>query len=209
MTDKIEDLEKELAKLRALVAKEKEADDNSDAVAALKKSLNALDKKYKEALKEKKAAEKAAREVEIAALKKEGKELEALQKEMESTQAELELLREENVALKRDQVLDSVLNGREFKSERSRRLARKDIVDQLVKNEDGSWSSKDGKSIEDYASEYFEDEENRTLFLKAKVNTGASTGKEKGEMVSSDKVSSIFDIPQEQLIKQVKRKLNR
>jgi hypothetical protein len=190
--------------------KTKEGDDD-EKVTALKESLNALDKKYKEALKMNKAAEKKARDAEIAALKREGKELEALQKVKEDLEAELASMRDENTSLKRDQVLDAAMVGQEFKSERSRKIARKDIIENLVKGDDGSWSSKDGKSIEDYAASYFEDDENRSLFLKAKTNSGAGTDVNKlpGNGQDTNKSNSIFDLPQDQLIKRVKKTLGR
>lgn len=258
MTKSVKDMEAELAKLRALVAKEegkddsndddvnddededdlddtddiddkagskpkdedkskKDDDDNDDdskgAVAKLKESLDNLDKKYKDALRLQKAAEKKAREAEIAALKKDGKELEALQKQIEDMEAELANTRDENVALKRDSVLDSTLTGFQFKSERSRKLARKDLIDAFVKGEDGSWISKDGeKSIEDYTAEYFEDDENRNLFLKTKTNSGTGTmvtDKSNQAPDSTQKSTSLFDMPQDQFMKSVRRKLGR
>lgn len=183
-------------------------DKTNDTVAALKNSLNALDKKYKEALKEKKAIEKAQRDSEIAALKKEGKELEAIQKERDDMEAELAVLREENISMKRDNVLDSALSGMEFKSKRSRDMARRDIVDNLVKNDDGSWSAKDGKSIDDYTASYFEDEDNRSLFLKAKTNSGTGVDtKDANKNITKETPKSVFDIPQSKFMQDVRRKL--
>lgn len=175
-------------------------------VAALKASLDKLDKKLKEEAKARVAAEKKLKETEIARLREEGKEAEALKAQMEQVEAELAVLREENVTLKRDNVLDGVLSSVEFRNDRSRAMARREIVENLTQGEDGSWMSKDGKAINDYVSAYVEDENNSFLF-KQKTNRGSQSQPGSQPNPGNETPKSILDIPQDQYMKQIEKKL--
>lgn len=175
-------------------------------VAALKASLDKLDKKLKEEAKARVAAEKKLKETEIARLREEGKEAEALKAQMEQVEAELAVLREENVTLKRDNVLDGVLSSVEFRNDRSRAMARREIVENLTQGEDGSWMSKDGNAINDYVSAYVEDESNSFLF-KQKTNRGSQSQPGSQPNPGNEKPKSILDIPQDQYMKQIEKKL--
>jgi hypothetical protein len=62
----------------------------------------------------------------------------------------------------------------EFRNERSRQLAQRDIVEQLVQNENGAWVHKTGSSIQEFIDSYSKSEDNSFLF-RVKANSGAGT----------------------------------
>jgi len=219
MPKTIEELEAELAALQAKLNNEEneeeeneeeeneEEDDseNDTKIAALKKSLNALDKKYKALERDKVKADKAAREAEIAALEKDGKALEAAKKRAEDLEAEIEQTRAENTKLKRDQVLDSELVSVPFRNSKMRTLARRELLDDLVQDEDGEWTTKSGSTIAQAVIAYVEDEDNAALF-KTKINSGADTDSP-GKAPLKDEPKSILDIPQAEMLKRVQKQL--
>ncbi|QGH74597.1 hypothetical protein KNU84_gp107 [Bacteriophage DSS3_VP1] len=175
-------------------------------VAALKESLNKLDKKLKEEAKARAAAEKKLKDAEIERLRSEGKEAEALKAQMEQLEAELAVFRDENTALKRDRVLDDALSGVEFRNDRSRAMARREIVENLTQDENGSWVSKDGSSIDDYVTAYTELEDNSFLF-KQKTNRGSQSQPGSTPNTGDETPKSILDVPQDQFMKQIEKKL--
>lgn len=185
---------------------EEELTEEAKKVAKLKASLDNLDKKLKAEAKARAEAEKKLKDAEIAKLIGEGKEKEALQAQMEQAQAELAELREENVSLKRDSVLDKALAGVEFRNDRSRAMARREIVENLTQGEDGSWMSKEGNSIDDYVAAYAQSEDNSFLF-KQKTNRGSQTQPGSTPTTGTETPTSILDIPQDQFMKQMEKKL--
>jgi len=171
-----------------------------------KEKMDALDKKLKDTQAELKDTKKREREAEIEAMKSAGKDKEALEAQISDMNSELETLRGENVSLRRDNAVDASLSTAEFRNDRARASARRDIVDSLIQDDSGRWVSRDGKDIESTVSSYLEDEENRFLF-KPKQNTGSSTTSMTSTSVPQDKPKSIFDVPQDQMIAQTRKKL--
>lgn len=137
----------------------------------LNKSFEERDKAVKEAARVK----EEMRKKEIEALEAAGKTEEALKAKLADMEAELESLRSTNTALTRNQRLEAALNsidGRAFRNARSRDLAFREIVDQLVQKEDGSWVHRTGITIEDYVKVFASDSEYEFLF-KPLENRGA------------------------------------
>ena len=140
------------------------------------------------------------RDAETERLKAEGKltevhNLEKTQWENERT----ELAKARDAALAR---LDSLeLKGtieeaiasvnKEFKSERARKTAVREITDLLAKNDKGEWLSHDGKRPQDIAKAYLDDAENSYL-IKAPVNSGSGQpNNPSGQPTVNKKVSSM------------------
>jgi len=143
-----------------------------DRLAQMKANMNRMAKERDEALKKAAELEKAQKEAKMKQLEEEGKLKELAEMKNAELEAKLRVYEEENVKLKRDQVLTSKLATLEFKNERSRDMAYRDIVDQLIQDDSGRWAHKSGMSIEDFVESYSKDENNSFLF-RAKSNSGA------------------------------------
>ena len=88
-------------------------------------------------------------------------------------------LQKENTTLRRDQVVDHAIGSLEFRNERSREMARREIIGNLEKDETGNWKSRDGFNIDEYVNTFSKNEDNAFLF-KPKTNTGSGQTDNKG-----------------------------
>ena len=182
--------EKEKARIQAGI---------DEALKPIKEKLDAAYKIRDDALAEKEAIAKERREAEVARLREEGKFKEAHEIELAEERKKREALERENITLKRDNTLTSQLSSLDFRNERSSEMAYRDIVEQLVQNEQGVWVHRSGVSIADFVKTFASDEDNSFLF-KTKVNSGGGSGKPlpKGNTKSDE---SIFNLSQEEVIK--------
>lgn len=172
-----------------------------------KRKMDALDKKLKETQAELKKAKEKERKAEIAAMKEAGKDKEAFEAQISDLKTELDDLRNENVSLKRDSQVDAAISSIEFRSEKAKTNARREIIDSLTQDEDGNWVSKGGKTIRDFVDSYTKDEENSYLF-KAKINKGSGTPSVPSDNTPPKEApKSVFDIPQDQFINQVRKRM--
>jgi len=146
----------------------------NDRLAKMKANMDRMAKERDEALKKAAEVEKQQKEAQIKRLEEEGKMQEALEMKLAEAQAKLAVYEEENTKLNRDNVVNSQLGALEFRNERSRQMAYRDIVEQLVQNEDGVWVHKSGTNIQDFIASYSKNEDNSFLF-RVKANTGAGT----------------------------------
>jgi len=150
-----------------------------ERLAKMKANMDRMASERDEALKLKVELESKQKEDTIARMKEEGKLQEALEMELAEAKAKLDVYAKETTQLKRDGVLNDALAGMEFRNDKSRDMARREIVDQLVQNEEGAWVHSTGSNIRDYVEAYAKSEDNSFLF-RVKSNTGAGTGNPAG-----------------------------
>jgi len=150
-----------------------------ERLAKMKANMDRMASERDEALKLKVELESKQKEETIARMKEEGKLQEALEMELAEARAKLDVYAKETTQLKRDGVLNDALSGMEFRNDKSRDMARREIVDQLVQNEEGQWVHSTGSNIRDYLEAYSKSEDNSFLF-RVKSNTGAGTGNPAG-----------------------------
>lgn len=169
-----------------------------ERLAKMKANMDRMVSERDEALKLKAEMEATAKEATIARMKEEGKVQEALEMELAEARAKLDVYATETTKLKRDGVLNDALAGMEFRSEKSRDMARREIVDQLVQNEEGAWVHSTGSNIRDYVEAYAKSEDNSFLF-RVKSNSGAGTGNPAGAP-STDVSKSIGDMSTQEIL---------
>ena len=169
-----------------------------ERLAKMKANMDRMVSERDEALKLKAEMEATAKEATIARMKEEGKVQEALEMELAEARAKLDVYATETTKLKRDGVLNDALAGMEFRSEKSRDMARREIVDQLVQNEEGAWVHSTGSNIRDYVEAYAKSEDNSFLF-RVKSNTGAGTGNPAGAP-STDTTKAIGDLSTQEIL---------
>jgi hypothetical protein len=169
-----------------------------ERLAKMKANMDRMASERDEALKLKAEMESSAKEATIARMKEEGKLQEALEMELAEAKAKLEVFAKETTQLKRDGVLNDALAGMEFRNDKSRDMARREIVDQLVQNEEGVWLHSTGSNIRDYVEAYAKSEDNSFLF-RVKSNTGAGTGNPAGAP-STDSAKAIGDMSTQEIL---------
>lgn len=145
-----------------------------DRLKQMKDNMDRMVRERDEALKKAAEVEQAQKAAEIERLEAEGKLKEALEMKLAEANAKLKVFEEENTKLNRDNVVNTQLATLEFRNERSRQLAQRDIVEQLVQNENGAWVHKSGSSIQEFIDSYSKNEDNSFLF-RVKANSGAGT----------------------------------
>ena len=150
----------------------------ADAIADIKGKLDKAYAARDEALRKVAELEEAERERERERLKAEGKHKEAYESEVAELKARLEAANGKNTELTRDLELRNALAGYQFRNDNARAMAHRDIVGQLVRDENGLWKHKNGTSIEDSVKAYLDSEDNAFL-LKQKQNSGSGSGSPK------------------------------
>ena len=169
-----------------------------ERLAKMKANMDRMASERDEALKLKVELEAKQKEETIARMKEEGKLQEALEMELAEAKAKLDVYAKETTQLKRDGVLNDALAGMEFRNDKSRDMARREIVDQLVQNEEGAWVHSTGSNIRDYVEAYSKSEDNSFLF-RVKSNTGAGTGNPAGAP-STDVSKSISEMSTQEIL---------
>jgi hypothetical protein len=185
-----------------VAAEPKPADDVESIVAErlaqMKENMNRMSKERDEALKLKAEMEQAKKDADISRMKEEGKLQEALELEVADLKAKLGVYEVETTKLRRDGVLNDALAGMEFRNDKSRDMARREIVDQLVQDESGAWKHNSGSNINDYVAAYAQSEDNSFLF-RVKSNTGAGSGSPAGAP-STDVSKAIGDMSTQEIL---------
>jgi hypothetical protein len=170
----------------------------NERLAKMKANMDRMSKERDEALKKATEAEKLRKEEEVKRLRDAGKIQEALEMELAELKAQLSVTQEDNIKLKRDNVLSSYLSGLDFRNDRSREMAYRDIVEQLVRNEEGEWTHKDGSSIASFVDTYSKNEENSFLF-KVKSNSGGGQT-DKQTAADTSKQKSLKEMTTQELL---------
>jgi len=169
-----------------------------ERLAKMKSNMDRMAGERDEALKKAVEIEQAQKQAHIQRLEEEGKMQEALEMKLAESQARLKVFEEENIKLNRDSVVNSVLGSLDFRNERSRQMAYRDIVEQLVQNDDGIWAHKTGTNIQDFIKAYSKNEDNSFLF-RVKANTGAGTSTSSGTP-SMEQKRSIGEMTTEEVL---------
>ena len=169
-----------------------------ERLAKMKSNMDRMASERDEALRKAVEIEQKQKQDQIQRLEEEGKLQEALEMKLAEAQARLKVFEEENIKLNRDSVVNSALGGLDFRNERSRQMAYRDIVEQLVQNDDGLWVHKTGTNIQDFIKTYSKNEDNSFLF-RVKANTGAGTANNSGAP-SMDQKKSIGEMTTEEVL---------
>lgn len=146
----------------------------ANRLAKMKSNVDRMAKERDEALKKAAEIEQQQKQETMKRLEEEGKLQELSEMKIADLEAKLKVYEEENTKLNRDSVVNSLLSSLDFRNDRSRQLAYRDIVEQLVQNENGSWVHKSGTTIQDFIASYSDNEDNSFLF-RVKANSGAGT----------------------------------
>lgn len=169
-----------------------------ERLTKMKSNMDRMAKERDEALKKAAEIEQQQKQEQIQRLEEEGKLQEALEMKLAEANAKLKVYEEENTKLNRDNVVNAALGGLDFRNERSRQMAYRDVVEQLVQNENGTWVHKSGTTIQDFILAYSKNEDNSFLF-RVKANSGAGTTTAAGMSNVTEK-KSLSQMSQEEVL---------
>src|SRR6056300_1365798 len=170
----------------------------NERLSKMKANMDRMAKERDEALKKAAEVEKQQKEAQIKRLEEEGKMQEALEMKLAEAQAKLAVYEEENTKLNRDNVVNSQLGALDFRNDRSRQMAYRDIVEQLVQDEQGSWVHQSGTTIQDFIKAYSTSEDNSFLF-RVKTNSGSGADKPAGT-ANTDGQKSISQMTTQEIL---------
>ena len=119
----------------------------NERLSKMKANMDRMASERDEALKIKNQMEADAKSAKIKQLEEEGKLQELAEMKIADLEAKLKVFEAENVKLNRDNVVNTKLGALDFRNDRSRDMARKDIVDQLVQSEEGAWVPPSGVGL--------------------------------------------------------------
>lgn len=172
----------------------------------LKDIKSKLDKAYgsrDEALAKVKEFEKKEREAELKRLQEEGKHKEAYEMQLAEERAARTAAEKRNVELTRDIDVRSALTSQPFRSDNAMEMAYREIVGQLVQNEQGVWVHKTGLSIRDYVKAFADNESNSFLF-KVKASSGSGSSGVSTTNNTSEK-KSLFAMSQDEVLEMARK----
>ncbi len=172
---------------------------------ALRDIKSKLDKAYSardEAMTKVKEFEKEKRDAELKRLQEEGKFKEAYEMQVNELSAKLTSAEKRNIELTRDIDVRNSLSSHPFRNENAVEMAYREIVGQLVQNEQGVWVHKTGMSIKDFVKSFADADDNSFLF-KPKTSSGSGSSGTKPSDTSGGK-KSIFQMSQDEVLKLAK-----
>ena len=145
--------------------------------------------------------EKKEREAEVKRLKEEGKEREAYELQLAEQRARADALEKQNTELTRDVAVRGLLANLNFRNDKAVEMAYKEVIGNLVRDENNNWVHRTGIPIREYVKMFADSDDNAFLF-KAKVSTGGGgSGPKKEGDTSSGDTGSLFKKSQDEVIK--------
>lgn len=171
-----------------------------EELSPIKKNLDAAFKQRDEALQKLAEAERKEKEARLKLLEDEGKHKEAAEIRLNEAQAKIRDLEKLNTELSRDVAVRDALKSYQFRNDRASDMAFKEIVGNLVQNEQGVWIHRSGISVRDYCEAFSKSDEQSFLF-KTKTNSGAGTTTGATGATQDTKPKSLFAMSQEEVLK--------
>jgi len=146
----------------------------AEELAGIKEKLNNAYSARDEAVKKAVAFEEEKKEHEIKRLEDDGKHKEAADLKLAELTARLGERDRQITELTRDNVVRDALKGMDFRNDTAADFAYKDVVSQLIQDENGLWVHRTGASVKDYIDSFRKDEDKEFLF-KPRQSSGAGT----------------------------------
>lgn len=172
----------------------------AEAIADIKSKLDGAYKSRDEALQKVAEFEREKNEAIKAQLLAEGKHKELSELQLAEKDAKIKDLEKANTELARNNEVRSYLAGLEFRNEKASDLAFREITNELVKNEQGIWTHKSGKSIAEFVKAFATDESQSFLF-KPKANNGGGSPAHTGGKPGEGKPASLFNLSTAEILK--------
>lgn len=171
----------------------------AEAVADIKPKLDKAYEARDAALQKVAEFEREKNEAIKAQLLAEGKHKELSELQLAEKDAKIKDLEKVNTELARNNEVRSQLAGLDFRNEKAMNLAFREITNELVRNDQGVWVHKSGKSIDEFVKEFAKDDSQSFLF-KPKTNNGGG-GTQHSRTAPGEKPASLFSLSQAEILK--------
>lgn len=171
----------------------------AEAIADIKVKLDGAYKSRDDALEKVATFEREKNEAIKAQLLAEGKHKELSELQLAEKDAKIKDLEKTNTELARNNEVRTYLAGLEFRNERASDLAFREITNELVKNEQGVWTHKSGKSIQEFVKAFAIDPTQDFLFKPKTNNGGGGTQHTSGN--TGEKPTSLFKLSTPEILK--------
>ena len=171
----------------------------AEALKDIKDKLNKAYEARDTAIKEKAELERREKEANLKRMEEEGKHKEVLEARLAEANAKNEVLEKRITELTRDSEVREALTSLPFRNDKAAKVAYREIVQDLIQDENGGWRHKTGVSIKDYVAAFAKDEDQAFLF-KTKTSNG-SGGSGAADTSTDKKTGSLFSMSQEDVLK--------
>jgi hypothetical protein len=172
----------------------------AEAIGNMKENLDKAYKGRDDALRKVAEMDQVRKEAELKRLQDEGKHKEALELQLAEERAKREALETRTIELTRDLELRNALQAYTFRNDSASDMAYREIVTQLVRNEQGVWLHKSGIPLRDFVKQ-FTDNESNSFLLKPKASNGSGSTSVGTTNTSSTEKKSLFSMSQEDVMK--------
>jgi hypothetical protein len=143
----------------------------SEELAQIKEKLNNAYSQRDEAVRKAVTFEEEKKAQEIKQLEDDGKHKEAADIKLTELTARLAERDKQITELTRDNVVKSALKSLDFRNDTAGEFAYRDVVSQLIQDENGQWVHRTGASVKDFIESFRKDEDKEFLF-KPKQSSG-------------------------------------
>jgi hypothetical protein len=181
----------------------------NEELKAIKKSLDNAYSERDAAANKLAELELKEQEREAQRLKDDGKHKEAFELELKLEQeatakerARVAALEKRNTELTRDINLKNLMSSFDFKTDSAANMAYHSVLSELIQNESGEWVHKSGASMSDYVNTFMSADD-QAFLLKPVVSSGSGSTPSPNGDISKNK--SLFDLPQEEVLKRAAR----
>ena len=143
----------------------------AEELSGIKEKLNNAYTARDEAVKKAVAFEEERKQNEIRSLEEEGKHKEAADMKLAELSARLQERDKQITELPRDSAVRDALKSLDFRNDTAADFAYRDVVSQLVQDENGQWVHRTGASVKDFIDTFRKDDDKEFLF-KPKQSSG-------------------------------------
>jgi len=169
-----------------------------EALAPIKSKLDAAYAARDEALGKVAESDRLQKEALKKQLEADGKHKELAEMRIAEQDAVIKDLQKANTELARNNEVRAVLASLEFRNDRSAEIGFKEITSDLIKNDQGVWVHKSGKSIKDFITQDFAKDDTYSFLFKPKTNSGGGSGSV--TTVSGEATGSLFKRTQAEVL---------
>lgn len=170
-----------------------------EELSKIKEKLNSAYSQRDDAVAKAVAFEEQQKQSQIRLLEEEGKHKEASDMKLAEITAKLQAKEKQVVELTRDSAVHDALKGLDFRNDTAANFAYRDVVAQLVQNEQGQWMHRTGASIKDFIDSFRKDDDKEFLF-KPKQSSGTGQAAMQQATGGFDSNKSLSDMSTDEIM---------
>ena len=170
-----------------------------EELSGIKEKLNSAYSQRDEAVAKAVSFEEEKKALTISRLEEEGKHKEVADMKISEMTAKLEARDRQITELTRDSAVRDALKGLDFRNDTAADFAYRDVVDQLIQNENGQWVHRTGSSIKDFIDSFRKDDDKEFLF-RPKQSSGTGQQAQSVATGGFDSSKSMADMTNDEIM---------